>query len=47
MHIYLQKREKGQPWPSVILGHGELDPYTVDKEQRRLMLQRFQEEVSI
>nr|AFN42821.1 NUDCD2-like protein [Marsilea vestita] len=44
LHIFLQKREKGQPWPSAILGQGELDPYTADKEQRRLMLQRFQEE---
>lgn len=44
MHVFLQKREKGQPWPSAIVGQGELDPYTADQEQRRLMLQRFQEE---
>ncbi|XP_006848216.2 nudC domain-containing protein 2 [Amborella trichopoda] len=44
MHITLQKRDKGQTWPSPILGQGELDPYSVDEEQKRLMLQRFQEE---
>ncbi|KAH9308351.1 hypothetical protein KI387_036262, partial [Taxus chinensis] len=44
MHITLQKRDKGKTWPSPIHGQGELDPYSVDQEQRRLMLQRFQEE---
>ncbi|KAG6550638.1 hypothetical protein Mapa_007735 [Marchantia paleacea] len=44
MHITLHKREKGQPWPSAISGHGELDPLAVDQESRRLMLERFQEE---
>lgn len=46
MHITLQKREKGQTWASPILGQGQLDPYATDLEQKRLMLQRFQEEVS-
>lgn len=46
MHITLQKREKGQTWASPILGQGQLDPYASDLEQKRLMLQRFQEEVS-
>uniref|UniRef100_A0A2N9EH54 CS domain-containing protein n=1 Tax=Fagus sylvatica TaxID=28930 RepID=A0A2N9EH54_FAGSY len=44
MHITLQKRDKGQTWSSPILGQGELDPYASDLEQKRLMLQRFQEE---
>ncbi|KAG2333315.1 hypothetical protein Bca4012_017006 [Brassica carinata] len=44
MHITLQKREKGQTWASPILGQGQLDPYATDLEQKRLMLQRFQEE---
>ena len=47
MHITLQKRDKGQTWSSPILGQGQLDPYAADLEQRRLMLQRFQEEVSL
>jgi len=46
MHITLQKRDKGQTWASPILGQGQLDPYSTDLEQKRLMLQRFQEEVS-
>ena len=46
MHITLQKRDKGQTWASPILGQGQLDPYSADVEQKRLMLQRFQEEVS-
>lgn len=45
MHITLQKRDKGQTWSSPITGQAQLDPYTVDLEQKRLMLQRFQEEV--
>lgn len=45
MHITLQKRDKGQTWSSPILGQGQLDPYSADLEQKRLMLQRFQEEV--
>ncbi|KAI5678947.1 hypothetical protein M9H77_09897 [Catharanthus roseus] len=47
MHVTLQKREKGQTWSSPIQGQGQLDPYTTDQEQRRLMLQRFQEEEAI
>ncbi|KAF8783704.1 hypothetical protein HU200_000133 [Digitaria exilis] len=44
MHITLQKREKGKTWSSPIQGQGVLDPYAADQEQKRLMLQRFQEE---
>jgi len=43
MHITLQKREKGKTWSSPIQGQGLLDPYAADQEQKRLMLQRFQE----
>lgn len=46
MHITLQKREKGHTWSSPIVGEGQLDPYSADLEQKRLMLQRFQEEAS-
>ncbi|XP_035540997.1 nudC domain-containing protein 2-like [Juglans regia] len=45
LHITLDKRDKGQTWSSPILGQGQLDPYATDFEQKRLMLQRFQEEV--
>ncbi|GAA0171314.1 microtubule or microtubule-binding cytoskeletal protein [Lithospermum erythrorhizon] len=47
MHITLQKRDIGKTWPSPIVGKGQLDPYATDLEQKRLMLQRFQEEVLI
>ncbi|MBA0845016.1 hypothetical protein Goarm_022997, partial [Gossypium armourianum] len=47
MHITLQKRDKGQTWSSPILGQGQLDPYSTDLEQKRLMLQRFQEEEDV
>jgi len=46
MHVTLQKREKGQPWPSAIAGHAPLDPLKTEQEKQRLMLERFQEEVS-
>lgn len=46
MHLTLQKRNKGLTWSSPILGQGTLDPLAADTEQKRLMLQRFQEEVS-
>lgn len=45
MHVTLQKRDKGQTWASPIPGQGDLDAYSADVEQKRLMLQRFQEEV--
>lgn len=45
MHMTLTKRDKGHTWPSPILGQGTLDPHSADLEQKRLMLQRFQEEV--
>jgi len=45
MHITLNKRDKGQTWASPISGQGQLDAYSTDLEQKRLMLQRFQEEV--
>lgn len=45
MHVTLQKREKGQPWPSAIAGHAPLDPLQTEQEKQRLMLERFQEEV--
>ncbi|KAG0594977.1 hypothetical protein M758_UG128100 [Ceratodon purpureus] len=45
MHVTLQKREKGQTWPSAIAGHAPLDPLKTEHEKQRLMLERFQEEV--
>ncbi|CAA0823665.1 HSP20-like chaperones superfamily protein [Striga hermonthica] len=42
--VHSPKRDKGQTWSSPIVGQGHLDPYTTDLEQKRLMLQMFQEE---
>ncbi|KAJ0450391.1 putative CS domain, HSP20-like chaperone, NudC family [Helianthus annuus] len=47
LHITLQKRDKDQTWSSPIQGQGQLDPYAADLEQKRLMLQKFQEEVDL
>ncbi|MFS8026832.1 putative HSP20-like chaperone, NudC family [Helianthus anomalus] len=47
LHITLQKRDKGQTWSSPIHGQGKLDLYAADLEQKRLFLQRFQEEVDL
>ena len=35
---------QGEPWPAAFVGH-EVDPLTQQEEQRRLMLERFQQEV--
>jgi len=42
LHVTLQKREKGKPWPSAVAGHAPLNPLAAEEEQRRLMLERFQ-----
>lgn len=44
MHLTLQKRDKGQTWSSPFHGQVGLDPLKTTEEQKRLMLQRFQEE---
>jgi len=43
LHINLSKLENGETWPSAIKGH-ELDPFSRQKEQQRIMLERFQME---
>uniref|UniRef100_K3WHJ6 CS domain-containing protein n=1 Tax=Globisporangium ultimum (strain ATCC 200006 / CBS 805.95 / DAOM BR144) TaxID=431595 RepID=K3WHJ6_GLOUD len=42
--INLQKMKKGLMWPSVFVGHGELDPMAQEATKRQMMLERFQEE---
>jgi hypothetical protein len=44
LHVTLTKLEAGDPWPAVLVGH-EVDAVTQQKEQQRLMLERFQREV--
>ncbi|TYZ61096.1 hypothetical protein PybrP1_004557 [[Pythium] brassicae (nom. inval.)] len=42
--INLQKMKKGLMWPSVFVGHGELDPLAQEATKQQMMLERFQEE---
>ena len=36
--------KKAETWPSALLGHGELDAFTKGEVQKKIMLERFQEE---
>jgi hypothetical protein len=44
-HIILQKAFKGDMWPAVFKGHGEVDPITHQEMQKKILMERFQEEV--
>ncbi|KAJ0390830.1 hypothetical protein P43SY_010006 [Pythium insidiosum] len=44
LNINLQKMKKGFMWPSVFVGHGELNPLEAEKTKQQMMLERFQEE---
>jgi hypothetical protein len=44
IEIILHKMKKAETWPSALCGHGELDPYTQQEVQKKIMLERFQEE---
>ncbi|CAK87582.1 unnamed protein product (macronuclear) [Paramecium tetraurelia] len=44
LHIILQKAYKGELWPSVFVGHGKVDPMTEQELQKKMLLERFQEE---
>ncbi|KAK9810223.1 hypothetical protein WJX72_006960 [[Myrmecia] bisecta] len=43
LHLTISKAEEGEPWKSALEGH-EIDPLQQQAEQKRLMLERFQEE---
>lgn len=44
IHVTLQKMRKAETWASAFAGHAPLDPLAAQEEQRRILLQRFQEE---
>ncbi|RLN99765.1 hypothetical protein DYB28_002506, partial [Aphanomyces astaci] len=44
LNVNLQKMKKGLTWDCVFVGHGELDPLTKGEVQKKLMLERFQQE---
>jgi hypothetical protein len=47
LHVTLQKSERGKLWQSALAGHTSLDPLSSEQEQKRLMLERFQQEVRL
>ncbi|CAD7950069.1 unnamed protein product [Amoebophrya sp. A120] len=44
LHLQLGKVHKAETWQSVFARHGKLDAYTEQEVQKKLMLERFQEE---
>eukprot|EP01067_Filipodium_phascolosomae_P008549 Filipodium_phascolosomae@DN730_c0_g1_i1.p1 len=44
LHIQLQKMKKGETWTSVLVGHGTVDSFVKDEIQKKLLLERFEEE---
>eukprot|EP00937_MAST-01D_sp_MAST-1D-sp2_P003617 g3617.t1 len=44
MEINLQKMQKGATWNSALEGHAQMDPFTKGEVQKKMMLERFQEE---
>lgn len=44
INVNLQKMYKGAAWDSALRGRGQLDPFSQEEVQRKLMLERFQEE---
>jgi hypothetical protein len=46
IHVTLQKMSKGVTWLSALKGHGQLDLLSQEELKKKLMLERFQEEVT-
>ena len=44
LHIQLQKMKKAETWSMACKGHGGLDPLTQSEVQKKILLERFQEE---
>jgi len=44
LHINIQKARKAETWPSALAGHAALDPVSKTEVQKKMMLERFQEE---
>eukprot|EP00440_Ansanella_granifera_P072192 gb/GFBE01078340.1/.p1 GENE.gb/GFBE01078340.1/~~gb/GFBE01078340.1/.p1 ORF type:complete len:176 (+),score=47.85 gb/GFBE01078340.1/:1-528(+) len=44
LHIQLQKAHKGETWAAALKGHGQLDMFSEQEINKKLMLERFQEE---
>jgi len=44
LHIQLGKAHKAETWSSALKGHGQLDMFSEQEVNKKLMLERFQEE---
>eukprot|EP00928_Gymnodinium_smaydae_P080444 TRINITY_DN64133_c0_g1_i1.p2 TRINITY_DN64133_c0_g1~~TRINITY_DN64133_c0_g1_i1.p2 ORF type:complete len:175 (-),score=46.46 TRINITY_DN64133_c0_g1_i1:30-554(-) len=44
LHIQLGKARKAETWSSALKGHGQLDMFSEQEVNKKLMLERFQEE---
>ena len=44
IEINMQKMAKGETWPAALAGHGKIDQFTRGEIQKKMMLERFQEE---
>lgn len=44
LHLTLQKMYKAEVWPCVFKGHAAMDPATQNEIQKKILLERFQEE---
>merc|ERR1712125_243975 len=42
--LHIQKMRKGETWSSALKGHGQLDVFSEQEVNKKLMLERFQEE---
>ena len=45
IEITLVKMSKAETWPSALVGHGQLNAFASEEVRKKLMLERFQEEV--
>ena len=44
LHIQFQKAHKAEMWSAALKGHGQLDMFSEQEVNKKLMLERFQEE---
>merc|ERR1719408_561859 len=44
LHLQLQKAHKAETWAAALKGHGQLDMFSEQEVNKKLMLERFQEE---
>lgn len=44
LHIQLQKMYKAETWGTACKGHAQMDPLTQSEVQKKILLERFQEE---